>query len=89
MDLSSVQGTHANTPANNSATNIVENDQEGDDFSLTDEGEEDDDDLDEDGSLILGHSTIISHAYATLPNAVIPSKPYVGAAVGAAVTPRE
>ena len=66
----------------------IETDQEGDNFILTEEGDDDDnedddddDDLDEDGSLILGR-TSISNAFAALPK-------YVGAAVGAAVTPRE
>ena len=55
----------------------------------TDNEEEEDDDLDEDGSLILGRtSSIISRAYAALPTTTMKPQ-HVGAAVGAAVTPRE
>ena len=58
-----------------------EDEEEEDEDEEDDEEDEDDDDEDEDGSLILGHSSV-SSALAPLPK-------HVGAAVGAAVTPRE
>ena len=59
-----------------------ENEEEEDEDEDEDNDEDDDeDDEDEDGSLILGHSSV-SSALAPLPK-------HVGAAVGAAVTPRE
>ena len=58
-----------------------EEEDEDEDEDNDDDEDDDEDDEDEDGSLILGHSSV-SSALAPLPK-------HVGAAVGAAVTPRE